>query len=160
MGKKPKKKTKKQLEDELAKASDDQCKNELQERLQKLEETSVAEHKNRLDWELDSRLRVEEAERLEAENEKVAQMKGQRKQDLDYENLKIEDQLNWLKFISCTSRPNVAFENEITTYIEMVREERVQKVEEAMQKCRESEEIVQDLMELYCKAREEGECER
>merc|ERR1712232_30337 len=69
-------------------------------------------------------------------------------------------QQNWLKFISCTSRPNVAFENEITTYMEMVREERVQKLEEAMQKCRESEEIVQDLMELYCKAREEGDTER
>jgi cancer susceptibility candidate protein 1 len=160
MPKKGKKKSKKQLEDELAKASEDQCRIEEQERLKKLEDDSVAEHKYRLDWELDSRLRVEEAERLEAENDRVAQMKGQRKQDLEYENQKIEDQLNWFKFISCNSRPNVAFENEITTYMEMVREERVQRVEEAMQKCRESEEIVQDLMELYCKAREEGHSER
>merc|ERR1719240_2206518 len=42
----------------------------------------------------------------------------------------------------------------------MVREEQAQKMEDAMRKCTESEEIVGDLMELYCKAREEGDTAR
>jgi len=90
----------------------------------------------------------------------VSTMKGDRKQNLEYEQQKLLDQTNWQKFISCTSRPNVAFENEITTYMTMVREEKVQKMEDAIRKCRESEDIVGDLLELYCKSREDGDKER
>mmetsp|Transcript_55421 Transcript_55421/g.154416 ORF Transcript_55421/g.154416 Transcript_55421/m.154416 type:complete len:639 (+) Transcript_55421:104-2020(+) len=160
MPKRGKKKTKAQLEAELNKAAEDQLNQDNQEHLKKLEEDALSEHKKRLFWELDAKCRVEEAERLEEENKRVNTMKGERKHDLEYEQQKLEDQINWQKFISCTSRPNVAFENEITTYMTMVREEQVQKMEDAMQKCHESEEIVGDLMELYCKAREDGNLER
>merc|ERR1712203_656938 len=42
----------------------------------------------------------------------------------------------------------------------MIREERLQKMEDAMKKGHESEEIVGDLMELYCRAREDGDTAR
>eukprot|EP00929_Paragymnodinium_shiwhaense_P119708 TRINITY_DN91603_c0_g1_i1.p1 TRINITY_DN91603_c0_g1~~TRINITY_DN91603_c0_g1_i1.p1 ORF type:complete len:641 (-),score=151.68 TRINITY_DN91603_c0_g1_i1:304-2226(-) len=157
MGRKGKKLNKATLEAQLKVAKEDQERQENQEHLRKLEDDTLAQHRERLSWELDSRLRVEEAERLEEENVIVTRLKGERQQNLEYEQQKLADQVNWQKFISCTSRPNVAFENEITTYMTMVREEKVQKVEDAREKCRESEEIVGDLMELYCKAREEGD---
>lgn len=160
MGRKPKKKSKKQLEDELQKQAEEQKRREEQERLQKLEEDALNAHRNRLASELEAKERVEEAERLEEESSIVNRMKGDRKQNLEYEQQKLQDQINWQKFVSCTSRPNVAFENEITTYMTMVREEKVQKMEDAMRKCHESEEIVGDLMELYCKAREDGDTAR
>jgi len=156
MGRKGKK-GKKALEDELQKQADDQKKREEQERLQNLEKDVLTAHRKRLDGELEAKQRVEEAERLEEESSVVSRMKGDRKQNLEYEQQKLYDQINWQKFVSCTSRPNVAFENEITTYMTMVREEKVQNMEDAMRKCRESEEIVGDLMELYCKAREDGD---
>jgi hypothetical protein len=156
MGRKGKK-GKKALEDELQKQADDQKKREEQERLQNLEKDVLTAHRKRLDGELEAKQRVEEAERLEEESSIVSRMKGERKQNLEYEQQKLYDQINWQKFVSCTSRPNVAFENEITTYMTMVREEKVQNMEDAMRKCRESEEIVGDLMELYCKAREDGD---
>jgi cancer susceptibility candidate protein 1 len=159
MGRKGKK-TKKGLEEELQKQAEEQKRREEQERLQKLEEDCLSSHRKRLDNELEAKQRVEEAERLEEESEIVTRMKGDRKQNLEYEQQKLHDQINWQKFVSCTSRPNVAFENEITTYMTMVREEKVQKMEDAMRKCRESEEIVGDLMELYCKAREDGDVAR
>lgn len=156
MGRKGKK-SKKALEDELQKQAEEQKRKEEQERLQKLEKDCLANHEKRLSMELEAKQRVEEAERLEEESSVVTTMKGDRQQNLEYEQQKIVDSSNWQKFISCTSRPNVAFENEITTYMTMVREEKVQKMEDAMRKCRESEEIVGDLMELYCKAREDGD---
>lgn len=160
MGRKGKKKTKKQLEDELAKISVEQKQREEQKRLLDLEEAIYTDAKKRLAEELDGREKVEEAERLEQESEIVTRMKGERKQNLEYENQKLDNEINWQKFVSCTSRPNVAFENEITTYMTMVREEKVKSLEDAMRKCHESEEIVGDLMELYCKAREEGDLQR
>jgi hypothetical protein len=159
MGRKGKK-SKKALEDELIKQSEDQRRREEQERLQKLEEDTLKAHKQRFEDELEAKQRVEEAERLEEESSIVNRMKGDRKQNLEYEQQKLQDQVNWQKFVTCTSRPNVAFENEITTYMTMVREEKVEEIEEAMRKCRESEEIVGDLMELYCKAREDGDTAR
>mmetsp|Transcript_110407 Transcript_110407/g.235809 ORF Transcript_110407/g.235809 Transcript_110407/m.235809 type:complete len:651 (-) Transcript_110407:60-2012(-) len=159
MGRKGKK-SKKQLEDELQKAAEDQKRHEEQEHLQKLEEDCLAAHRDRLAHELDSNERVLEAERLEEESSIVTRMKGERKQNLEYETAKLQDQINWQKFISCTSRPNVAFENEITTYMTMVREDKPAKVEDAMRKCNESEQIVGDLLEHWCKAREEGDTAR
>lgn len=159
MGRKGKK-SKKALEDELQKQADEQKRREEQERLQKLEEDCSNAHRIRLDAELEAKQRVEEAERLEEESAIVSRMKGDRKQNLEYEQQKLQDQINWAKFVSCTSRPNVAFENEITTYMTMVREETVQKMEDAMRKCKESEEVIGDLMELYCKAREDGDTAR
>lgn len=157
MGRKGKKKTKAQLEAELNTAATDQVNREKQEHLAKLEEDNFSNRCKRLGGELDSKQRVEEAERLEAENEIVKTLKGERVIDLDYEQQKLADQVNWQKFISCTSRPNVSNENEITTYMTMVREDKVQKIEDAMKKCHESEEIVGDLMEQYCKSREHGD---
>jgi len=159
MGRKGKK-SKKALEDELQKQAEEQKRREEQERLQKLEEDSLTAHRTRLDAELEAFDRVYEAERLEEESSIVSRMKGDRKQSLEYEQQKLQDQINWQKFVSCTSRPNVAFENEITTYMTMVREDKVQKMEDAMRKCHESEEIVGDLLELYCKAREDGDFAR
>lgn len=159
MGRKGKK-SKKQLEEELQRQAEEQKRREEQERLQKLEEDALTAHRDRLASELEAKERVEEAERLEEESSIVNRMKGDRKQNLEYEQQKLEDQINWQKFVSCTSRPNVAFENEITTYMTMVREEKVQRMEDAMRKCHESEEIVGDLMELYCKAREDGDTAR
>lgn len=159
MGRKGKK-TKKQLEEELQKAAEEQKRHEEKERLLKLEEDALARHRKRLEEELDAKEKVLEAERLEEESSIVNRMKGERKQNLEYEQSKLQDRISWQKFISCTSRPNVAFENEITTYMTMVREEPAHKMEDAMRKCHESEEIVGDLMELYCKAREDGDSAR
>mmetsp|Transcript_27306 Transcript_27306/g.62907 ORF Transcript_27306/g.62907 Transcript_27306/m.62907 type:complete len:641 (+) Transcript_27306:44-1966(+) len=155
-----KKKTKKQLEDELAKASEDQKRREEQERLKTIEDKTTGTQRNRLDDELEARRKVEEAERLEEESSIVKRMKGERRQNLEYEQKKLEDQVSWQKFISCTSRPNVAYEAEITTYMTMVREERVKSMDDAMKRCAESEDIVGDLMELRCKAREQGDIAR
>lgn len=159
MGRKGRK-SKKQLEEELLKAAEEQKRHEEKERLLKLEEETVAKHRARLDEELDSKEKVLEAERLDEESSIVTRMKGERKQNLEYEQSKLQDRIIWQKFISCTSRPNVAFENEITTYMTLVREEPSNDMEDAMRKCRDSEEIVGDLMELYCKAREEGDTAR
>lgn len=148
------------MQDELDKAAMEQVRHENQERLRKLEEDELAANKKRLEEEREGIIKVEEAERLEEENKQVSAMKGARKQNLEYQEKIIRDKRDWQKFVSCTSRPNVAFENEITTYITMVREERVQSMEDAMRKCRESEDMVGDLMELYCKAREEGASDR
>jgi len=160
MGKKGKKKNKKQLEDELNRQQEEQKRKEEQERLQKVEEDAWKKQQDRVVAELDAKNRIEEAERLEEESSIVASMKGERKKNLEYENQKLQDKIDWNKFVSCTSRPNVIFENEITTYMTMVREETVDQIEEALKKCHQSEEIVGDLMEQYCKAREEGDVQR
>jgi hypothetical protein len=156
MGKKVKKKSKKQLEDELAKVSVDQKRHEEKDRLLKLEQDYLNAHRVRLDEENDAKKRVLEAERLEEEHSVVARMKGERKQNLEYEQSKLDDQISWQKFVSCHTRPDVAYESQITTYMTMVREERIHQMEDAMVKCHESEEIVEDLMERYCRAREDG----
>lgn len=159
MGRKGKK-SKKQLEDELEKSAEEQKRHEEKERLLKLETELLAKHRKRLEEELDWKEKVLEAERLEEESSIVTRMKNERKQNLEYEQSKLQERINWQKFISCTSRPNVAFENEITTYMEMVREEKLCNMEDAKRKCHESEEIVEDLMDLYCKAREDGDEKR
>mmetsp|Transcript_58642 Transcript_58642/g.148618 ORF Transcript_58642/g.148618 Transcript_58642/m.148618 type:complete len:652 (+) Transcript_58642:58-2013(+) len=159
MGRKGKK-SKKQLEEELGRVAEEQKRQEEKERLLKLEEDTFTRHRDKLEEERDAREKVLEAERLEEESSIVTRMKGERKQNLEYEQSKLQDRMNWQKFVSCTSRPNVAFENEITTYMTMVREEQATKMEEAMRKCHESEEIVGDLMELYCKSREDGDIAR
>mmetsp|Transcript_36791 Transcript_36791/g.104747 ORF Transcript_36791/g.104747 Transcript_36791/m.104747 type:complete len:649 (-) Transcript_36791:194-2140(-) len=159
MGRKGKK-NKAQLEAELKKAAEEQKRHEDKERLLKLEQETLAKHRARLDEELDSKEKVLEAERLDEESGIVMRMKGERKQNLEYEQAKLQDRTNWQKFISCTSRPNVAFENEITTYMTLVRETPPIEIEDALRKCRESEDIVGDLMELYCKAKEEGDTAR
>lgn len=156
MGKKVKKKSKKQLEDELAKVSVDQKRHEEKDRLLKLEQDYLNAHRVRLDEENDAKQRVLEAERLEEEHTVVVRMKGDRKQNLEYEQSKLDDQISWQKFVSCHTRPDVAYESQITTYMTMVREERIHQMEDAMVKCHESEEIVEDLMERYCRAREDG----
>jgi hypothetical protein len=156
----PKKKSKKQLEEELKKVYDEQRRQEERDRLKSLEEDLLTRHKERLAEELDGRDRVLEAERLEEERSVVTAMKGERRRNLEYEQSKLQDQINWQKFIACNSRPNVAYEYEIETYLTMSREEKVTKMEDAMRKCHESEELVDDLMELYCKAREEGDVAR
>jgi cancer susceptibility candidate protein 1 len=159
MGRKGKK-SKAALEAELQKQAAEQKQREEQERLQKLEQDCFSAHQKRLADELEAKERVEEAERLEEESTIVNRMKGERKQNLEYEQQKLYDQISWQKFVSCTSRPNVAFENEITTYMTLVREEKVERMEDAMRTCHESEEIIGDLMELYCKAREDGDTQR
>jgi hypothetical protein len=158
MGKKAK--SKKQLEEELKKVYEEQRHHEERERLKNVEEDLRAKHSERLAAELDGRDRVLEAERLEEESTKVSEMKGERRRNLEYEQSKLQDQINWQKFIACNSRPNVAYEYEIETYLTMSREEKVNKMEDAMRKCHESEELVGDLMELYCKAREDGDVAR
>uniref|UniRef100_A0A7S4WHC6 IC97/Casc1 N-terminal domain-containing protein n=1 Tax=Alexandrium monilatum TaxID=311494 RepID=A0A7S4WHC6_9DINO len=160
MGRKPKKKSKKQLEEELQKAAEEQKKQEEKERLLKEEEDARNAEAARLAQEQDDKEKALEAERLEEESVIVNRMKGQRQKDLLYEQSKLQDRINWQKYISCNTRPNVAFENEITTYMTMVREDQARKMEDAMRKCHESEEIVGDLMELWCKAKEEGETAR
>ncbi|CAK9006365.1 unnamed protein product [Durusdinium trenchii] len=159
---KTKKKSKKQLEDELQKAAEEQKRQEEKERLFKLEEDALAAHRERLEIELEGKNRVLEAERLEEEQEMVVRMKGERKRCLDYEQSKLQEKIEWQKFVSCTSRPNVMFESEITTYVTMVREERSDResVETAIEKCKAAEEVVGDLLELYCKACEEGNVTR
>lgn len=154
-----KKKSKKQLEEELLKASGEQKRIEEKERLQNIEVETLNRQRLRLAAELEARHKVEEAERLEEESTIVNTMKSSRKQNLEFEQQKRQDLLDWKKFIACNSRPNVAFESEITTYMTMVREEKMT-LDLAMKSCHESEEIVGDLMELYCKAREEGDVVR
>jgi hypothetical protein len=156
MGKKVKKKSKKQLEEELAKVSEDQKRHEEKDRLLKLEQDFLKAHHDRLHEENDAKERVLEAERLDEESSIVSRMKGERKQNLEYEQSKLQDQIDWQNFVSCHTRPDVAYESQITTYMTMVREERIHKMDDAMDKCHESEEIVEDLMERYCKAREDG----
>ena len=148
-----KKKSKKQLEEELLKASGEQKRIEEKERLQNIEVETLNRQRLRLAAELEARHKVEEAERLEEESTIVNTMKSSRKQNLEFEQQKRQDLLDWKKFIACNSRPNVAFESEITTYMTMVREEKMT-LDLAMKSCHESEEIVGDLMELYCKARD------
>lgn len=155
MGRKGKK-SKKALEDELQKQAEDQKRREEQERLQKLEEDAKEAHRIRMIAEREAFDRVYEAERLEAESEIVTAMKGDRQQCLDFEQQKLQDQATWQKFISCHTRPNAAFENEITTYMTLVREEKIERMEDAVRKCHQCEEVVGDLMDLYCKAREDG----
>lgn len=159
---KQKKKSKKQLEDELTRVAEEQKRHEEKARLLKLEEDVLAAHRARLTAELDAKERVLEAERLEEESEIVARMKGERKKCLDYEQSRLQEKTEWQKFISCTSRPNVAFESEITTYVTMAREERSDRetMDVAIQKCHAAEEIVGDLLELYCKACEESDVAR
>ena len=101
---------------------------------------ALAANRERLEIELEGKNRVLEAERLEEEQELVVRMKGERKRCLDYEQSKLQEKIEWQKFVSCTSRPNVMcgawrstliaadtkrvqlrFENEITTYVSMVR---------------------------------------
>jgi len=160
MGRKGKK-SKKQLEDELLKAAEDQKRHEEKHRLHQLEVDSAYKHTHRLDMELDSKEQVLEAERLEEESGVVTGKKGERQQSLEYEQSKLQDRINWQKFVSCTSRPNVAFESEITTYITTIQEESPQRMEEdAIKQCKESEEIVGDLMEAWCKAKEENDVAR
>jgi len=159
MGKKGKK-SKKQLEEELARQQEEQRRQEEQERLLKVEEDARQAQTERLAAELDAKNKIEEAERLDEESVPVESMKGSRKENLAYENRKLQDKVDWQKFVSCTSRPNVGFESEITTYLTTVQEEKLSKMEQALAKCRESEEIVDDLTEEYCKAREEGDLAR
>ncbi|CAE7650798.1 CFAP94 [Symbiodinium microadriaticum] len=123
------------------------------------ERDALAAHRERLEIELEGKNRVLEAERLEEEQEIVARMKGERKRCLDYEQSKLQEKIEWQKFVSCTSRPNVMFESEITTYVTMVREEKSDResMESAIEKCKAAEEVVGDLLELYCKACEEGD---
>jgi len=159
---KTKKKSKKQLEDELQKAAEEQKRHEEKERLFKLEEDALAANRERLEIELEGKNRVLEAERLEEEQELVVRMKGERKRCLDFEQSKLQEKIEWQKFVSCTSRPHVMYENEITTYVSMVREERSdrERMATAIEKCKAAEEVVGDLLELYCKACEEGNVTR
>lgn len=162
MPKKGKKKTKAQLEGELNNAALDQRRREEKDRLYKLEQDFLSRQRERLEAERDSRERVLEAERLEEESEIVTRMKGQRRKDLEYEQQKLREKSEWLKFIACASRPNVAYESEITTYVTMAREDRAPRtrMEDTVGKCFESEEIVGDLLECWCKAKEEGDVAR
>ena len=85
MGKKGKKKNKKQLEDELNRQQEEQKRKEQQERLQQVEEDAWKAQQERVEAELDAKNRIEEAERLEEESSIVASMKGERKTNLEYE---------------------------------------------------------------------------
>lgn len=157
MGRKPKKKSKKQLEEELQRAAEEQKKQEEQERVVKEEEDAVAAEAARVKQEqLDQEL-AREAERLAEESSTVGRMKAQARKDLDYEQSKLQDRINWQKFVACDTRPNVMFENDINTYMTLVREDRTKQLEEALQKCRDSEESAWDLVEHWCKAKETGD---
>eukprot|EP00405_Crypthecodinium_cohnii_P012981 CAMPEP_0206426960 /NCGR_PEP_ID=MMETSP0324_2-20121206/4731_1 /ASSEMBLY_ACC=CAM_ASM_000836 /TAXON_ID=2866 /ORGANISM="Crypthecodinium cohnii, Strain Seligo" /LENGTH=650 /DNA_ID=CAMNT_0053892099 /DNA_START=12 /DNA_END=1964 /DNA_ORIENTATION=+ len=159
MGRKGKK-SKKQLEEELAKAADEQKRHEEKERLYQMEQDVLRKQAERLAEELDSKEKVLEVERLDEEQSIVTRMKTERKQNLEYEQSKLQERIKWQKFVACSPRPNVAFESEITTYMTMLQEERSDKMEDAMRKCEESEGIVEDLQELFCRAQEEGDVAR
>jgi cancer susceptibility candidate protein 1 len=170
MGKKGKK-TKKQLEDELAKAQEEQRKVDEVNRLKKLEDQAKLEQEDRIDREKGRKAHAEEADRLELENSLVEQLKSERKQTLEYEMEKIEERAAWQKFLGCVTRPDPRFENQITTYISQEEEELEveaqgelsanrtieENVYKAIEKCKYAEEIIADLDEIWCLAKEEDD---
>jgi hypothetical protein len=168
MGKKGKK-TKKQLEDELARAQEEQRKLDEINRLKKLEDQAKLEQEDRIDREKGRKANAEESDRLELENSLVEQLKNERKQTLEYEMEKIEERAAWQKFLGCVTRPDPRFENQITTYISQEEEELEvegkgelsakrsidENMYKAIEKCKYAEEIIADLDEIWCLAKEE-----
>jgi hypothetical protein len=170
MGKKGKK-TKKQLEDELAKSQEEQRKQDETGRLKKLELQAQVEQEERISREKSRKASAEESDRLELENSQVEQLKNERKQTLEYEMEKINERAAWQKFLGCVTRPDPRFENQITTYISTVEEELEieargelaarrtidETIYKTIEKCEYAEEIIADLDEIWCIAKEEAD---
>jgi len=156
MGKKGKK-SKKQLEEELARQAEEQRKQEEAARQKKAEEDLRREQEERVRRERGAKVRAEEGERLEAENQRVEQRKNERKANLEYEQGKIEAKREWQKFIECNSRPNVALESDLNTYLSTSRAEVLTGFDQAIAFSQYAERVVEDLMDLASTAREEGD---
>merc|ERR1719379_2227855 len=159
----------KKIVDELAKAQEEQRKLDEINRLKKLEDQAKLDQEDRISREKGRKANAEEADRLELENSLVEQLKSERKQTLEYEMEKIEERAAWQKFLGCVTRPDPRFENQITTFISQEQEEleveaqgelsAKRSIEEnvymAIQKCKYAEEIIADLDEIWCLAKEE-----
>jgi len=160
MGKKGKKKSKKQLEDELLRLQEEQVAQEEEERRLKEEEDARLAEGARIQAELDAKLYAEECLRLQEEAPKVAEWAGRKTQNLSIEDAKLNEEVEWNRFIACYKRPNAAFKNELNTYLATEEEEEVNTVKEALERCYFSEEIVSDLIGECSRAKAKADLER
>ena len=106
------------------------------------------------EFRLAEQLAQEEAERLAAEAPKAMEMRGDKMQNLGYQQKKRREQEEWEKFVNCDCKPNVHFESELSCYLEVLRQETSpESITDALVCCKESEAIAADLEDLYSKSR-------
>ncbi|CAD7961893.1 unnamed protein product [Amoebophrya sp. A120] len=152
MGKKGKK-SRRQLEEELLKAQEEQVAFEIEQAAKKAEDDRIAaEEAEKTAAELAAK-NEEERQRLEEEAPKAAQFQHDSMKDLGYELEKIRLANEWEEYIACNTKPDVRYEAEISAYCTNLRETEVLKCVEALNKSLKSEEIVEDLQIAYAEAK-------
>lgn len=139
---------------------EDQVAQEEEEWKLKQEEDARLAEEARIQAELDAKLYAEECLRLEEESRPVADWIRQKTQNLAFEDEKLNQDIEWNRFIACYKRPNTAFTNELNTYLATESDRELNTIKEALEMCYFSEEIVSDLVVGYCSAKAKGNTER
>uniref|UniRef100_A0A0G4ICS5 IC97/Casc1 N-terminal domain-containing protein n=1 Tax=Chromera velia CCMP2878 TaxID=1169474 RepID=A0A0G4ICS5_9ALVE len=134
----PKKKSKKQLAEELARQEEERLKKEEEERIQREIEEKERAERERLQKELEAELAAQEAAWLAEEAPGTAEFRRKRETALDEAKSKKREKDIWHQFLECRSHPNPEKENQVQTFIFTLKEERKDKVEDSLNTCSEA----------------------
>lgn len=126
----PKKKTKKQKEEEKKKAEEERLKLEEEERIRKEEEDKKRAEEERIRQEKEEKLRQEELARLKEEQTKVTERSttiASLTEESEEKKSEIEE---WETYVACDFLPNPQNEKEITTFLRIWEENQDKSLEE------------------------------
>lgn len=145
----PKRKTKKQKEEEKRKAEEERLRLEEEQRIRDEEERKKREEEERIRKELEEKLRQEELARLQEEQSKVIERSNAISRLTVESEERKEEGDEWAKHIACDPLPDPENERELSSFLTLWEESKDKNLNECINNCKTAELVIHKLLTLH-----------
>mmetsp|Transcript_10332 Transcript_10332/g.29508 ORF Transcript_10332/g.29508 Transcript_10332/m.29508 type:complete len:743 (-) Transcript_10332:171-2399(-) len=155
--KKGKKKTKAELEAERI-AAEEEAERLRQAEQKRLEEERVAREERRKKWQEEQvNYRMDELTRLKEELFAGKHALQESKEKLAVKQEAKTRDLEWQRYLECDPSPDASSESDLNTYVSLSRETQAASLQEALERCSATEDIVQSVRRVWAEAQARGD---